>query len=444
MRRIVPLLLVPLLLAALACGSRADTDATDEGLDGGPDPTDGPTAAEPIGTLDNPCGGEASGGAVPDGVPGVSDDTIRIGVISDKENDIAPVPTICVEDAVRAFVEMCNDLGGINGRRLDLVTYDSQILRTDDVTKEACANDLFALVGSGSVQDQLGVETREGCGLIEVAAYSATTSRSLSQDFFSPLPGLNPTEYNVGTCRFIAERFPDAVTKAAMVWTELPAPEVRGHQIVEACEAEAGFDFVVQEGLAFGNTNYGPLVSQMKSAGVRYFSMVSASSETLALLREIREQGLELEVIDLGQQYYEEAVAADGAAEGAWVLTNTVPFDETDEYPAMAFYRDAVEQVGGVEGTLGVQAFSAAMLFATAVQEMGDDLTREALVEQLSGIHEWDGGGLHMTADPGANTLPECFMFLRIVDGEFVREHPSEGFDCDPAHIRTSTERFES
>ena len=102
-----------------------------------------------VGTLDNPCSAEKAEGAAPTDTPGVTDTEIRIGVISDRKNDLVPVPTIGVEEATEAFVAFCNDSGGINGRKLVLKKYDSQILRTEEVTKQACADNLFALVGDG-------------------------------------------------------------------------------------------------------------------------------------------------------------------------------------------------------------------------------------------------------------------------------------------------------
>jgi len=445
-------LLVLLLLVAAACGSRTD-DTSAEGDDLGEDQTQddgtdegvlGPDS-ETLASIDNPCGGEA-GGETPSGVPGVSDDTIRIGVISDRENDLAPVPTVGIEEAVRAFVEFCNEAGGINGRELELLTYDSQVLRTDDVTKEACADDLFALVGSGSVQDQLGVETRIDCGLVEVAAYSATSTRAESDLFFQPIPGTQSHFFNVGPCQLIAERFPEAVTKAAIVYTDLPAASTRGAQIRDNCEAEAGFDFVVDYPLPFGSTNFGPLVSQMKSEGVKYFTMVSAVPDTLAILREAQDQGVDLEVIDLGQQYYASAVADDGAADGAMVLTNTYPFSEADDIPVLGLYLDWLDEVGATDEqitTLGVQAFSAGLLWATATAALGDDLSRENLIAELEGIHEWDGGGLHMTTDPGANRHNQCFLYLEIVDGDFQRNFPDSGFECDADSVIETEEAYE-
>ena len=66
----------------------------------------------------------------------------------------------------------------------------------------------------------------------------------------------------------------------------------------------------------------------------------------------------------------------------------------------------------------------------------GDDLTRANLLEELKGIHEWDGGGLHFLADPGANKSSNCFMYMEVKGGKFVRLWPEEAttFDCDDSY----------
>ena len=448
-RRVRLLLVAVLLFAVAACGSRAE-DAGDTGGDEGLDAPSGggegeegggevpaPDAAE-VGTIDNPCSDDAPEGTAPSDVPGVTDDGIRIGVISDRENPTVPLPTVGIEEAVKAFVEFCNDAGGINGRQLELKTYDSQIIRTDEATKAACRDDLFALVGTGSVQDQQGISTRLDCGLPEVGAYSATSSRAESDKFFQPVVGTLSTFFNVGPCKYIAEQFPDAVKKAAIVYTDLPAASVRGELIRDTCEAEAGFEFVVDEAQAFGDTDFASIVSQMQEEDVKYFTMVSAVSETVALLEEMQTQGIELEVLDLGQQYYDKALADSGVADGAYVLTNTVPFAEADDYPALGLYQQYVEKIGGGEDkvtTLGVQAFSAGLLWATAVDAMGNDVSQDGLITELEGITEWDGGGLQMVTNPGEAVHNSCFLYLRLDGDEFKREFPESDFECDEANV---------
>ena len=87
--------------------------------------------------------------------------------------------------------------------------------------RQACDDGVFAVVGSGSVQDDQGAVTMVQCGLVEVAAYTATFVKGLSPRVFSPVP--NPgTQYAVGPGKFIAEQFPDAVKKAGILWPNLP------------------------------------------------------------------------------------------------------------------------------------------------------------------------------------------------------------------------------
>ena len=108
-----------------------------------------------VGTLEAACGKSRPAHAATD--RGVTDTTIKIGVISDKGGVIA-VPTAGIDGSVEAFIQFCNSLGGVNGRRLVLEHYDSKILSEGDAMKRACEDDIFALVGSGSVEDEAGAE----------------------------------------------------------------------------------------------------------------------------------------------------------------------------------------------------------------------------------------------------------------------------------------------
>jgi ABC-type branched-subunit amino acid transport system substrate-binding protein len=214
---------------------------------------------------------------------------------------------------------------------------------------------------------------------------------------------------------------------------------------MDACEAQAGFEFVQESPAPFGETDWSTYVSEMKSKGVEYFSMVSASSETLAVLEEMNKQDVAPEVIDLGQQYYDPAISDAEVADGAYVLTNTFPFFEAEDIPALQLYVDLMEESdsGDIVSSLGVQAFSAALLWATATKALGNDLSRQSLLDELATIKEWDGGGLHPPTNPGDHEIQACFLYLRVSEKEFVREYPEEGSDCDDAYIYESDERFE-
>lgn len=431
-------------LLATACGSRlSDSDlAAGAGTGGGGSPAttapssgggpNGPT----FGTMDAPCGPAPDGGITPvDGVQGVTADSIRIGVISDKAG-IVKVPTASVEESVKAFVNYCNELGGIAGRTLDLKTYDAQLTAADVAATEACNDGLFSLVGTGVVQDDKMAQVLVDCDLLNVAGYTATGAASLSDLTYSALP--NPfIKFNTAPSKWIASQHPDAVTKAGILSSNLPVANLQADRVVDATTKASGYDFVYDRSTEIIQTTYSGEVAEMRDEGVEYMTMVSATSETAKLLKDMTNAGWRPEVIDLGQQYYDTDLLEVPGAEGAYVQSNTVPFEEAEAVPAMQQFLAEYDKVDAdVPATsLGVQAFSAGLLFATAATaaSLADTgLTRDAMIEQIESITEWDSGGLHFTTSPGTNESAPCFLYLQVEDGAFVRAFPEEPgtFEC--------------
>ncbi len=453
MTRRVPTLLLALTLVAGACGTResgpppgaSEADRATAPT-GEPSGSTGPSGAT-VGTLQAACGkGTPARGATD---PGVTDTTITIGVISDKGGVIA-VPTAGIDGSVEAFVEFCNSLGGVNGRRLVLKHYDSKILNEGEAMKQACDDDLFALVGSGSVEDEAGAVTMVQCKLVEVAAYTATYVKGLSPRVFQPVP--NPgTSFAVGPGKFIAEHFPDAVKKAAILWPNLPVGRIQAARQRDAYGAAAGFDFVYSNPTDVLVQDWGPIVSELKSRGVEWVTDITTLSEMLHLLQSMSDAGLKPTVVDLGQQYYDESFPGKPGTDGALVLTNTAPFEEADGNPALQVYLKWLKEASPSTPptTLGVQAFSAGLLFAQAASALGSDLTRDGLIRELRSIKHWDGGGLQAPADPGDNQGLSCFLYMRVQGTKFVRYWPKQatdgthGFDCNPGYSVPLTKRYE-
>jgi ABC-type branched-subunit amino acid transport system substrate-binding protein len=399
-----------------------------------------------VGTLQAACGSDHPASGSTDS--GVTNTTVTIGVISDKSGVVA-VPTAGIDGSVEAFVEFCNSLGGINGRRLVLKHYDSKILDEVDAMKQACDDGIFALVGSGSVQDDQGAVTMVHCKLVEVAAYTATYVKGLSPRVFSPVP--NPgDQYPVGTGRFLAKRFPDAVRRAAILWPNLPVARTQAERERDAY-GTVGFKFTYANPTDVLVQNWAPLVSTLKDKHVEWISDVTTLSEMEHLLQALSDAAWQPTVVDLGQQYYDESLPGKPGTEGALVLTNTAPFEEADRNPALQTYLHWLKQASPrtPPTTLGVQAFSAGLLFAQAARALGSDLTREGLIGELKKIKQWDGGGLQAPANPGDNQGLRCFLYLQIKGNKFVRFWPKQptdgthGFDCAPDNSMPLTKSYE-
>ena len=433
-----------LALLASGCGSRLSDDqlAAGAGTGGGGSATTAPAGPDTpegpmFGTIAAPCGPAPEGFVATASETGVTETTIKIGVVSDRAGAVK-TPTASIEESMQAFVAYCNDLGGINGRTLELATYDSQLTNTLAAVQAACNDGLLAIVGSGSVFDDLGAEPSVACGLPDVAAYSANAKKSTAPNVWAPLP--NPPENNsVGPARYLSELYPDAVTKAAIISSsQVPTAWNQAERVVESWEA-IGYDFISTQDTGIFQESYSAEAREMKGAGVQFVTMVSETGEGAKLLRDMAAQGFAPEAVLFGAQYYDAVLLSEPASEGVYVEMNTIPFEEADDVPAMRQYLDAYEATGTKTAptALGVQAYSAAMLFATAASNAGADLTRTTLVDEIGKIESWDGGGLHFPTVPGSREREGCFLLMQIKDGAFVRAYPEEPgtFACDDENI---------
>lgn len=394
-----------------------------------------------FGTMEAPCGAAPEGFTPTASDTGITETSIKIGVVSDRAGAVK-TPTASIEETMQAFVKYCNDLGGINGRTLELVTYDSQLTNTLAAVQAACNDGLFAIVGSGSVFDDLGAEPSVSCGLPDVAAYSANPKKSLAPNVWTPVP--NPPETNaVGPARYLAEKFPDAIKKSAMVSSsQVPTAWSQAKRIIESW-GEIGYKFVVTHDTGIFQESYAAEAREMKSAGVGMVSMVSETGEGAKLLRDMAAQGFEPDAVLFGAQYYDPVLLTEPGAEGVYVELNTVPFEEADQVPAMGQYLEIYNATGTKTAptALGVQAFSAALMFAEAASNAGSDLTRETLVAEIKKLKDWDAGGLHFPTNPGSRAREGCFVLVQIKDGAFTRAYPEEPgtFSCDPKNIVSLT-----
>lgn len=426
--------LVTSLLLAAGCGNRVEGDNADGGLGGTTTVASGSTTGGngTFGTMDVPCGpGDAKGATD----VGVTDSAIKIGVISDKDAGAIRVPTAGIEASMVAFVDYCNGLGGINGRKLELKKYDSKLNKALEATKQACDDGMFALVGSGSVLDAPEAQAMIDCDMVAVPAYTATHSLSLSPNIVAPVP--NPGDkYPTWPSKFIAERFPDAIKKSAIFYPQIAASAAQGERATQVRE-KFGYKFVTRINYPMLQGDWKPSIQAMKNQGVEYLTGVDTVNSAISMLQAMKDADFRPEVIDLGQQYYDPTLAESGVAEGVLVLTNTQPFEEPND--AINKYVELLHKADAKvpPTTLGLQAFSAGMLFATAAKKLDSNLTRKGLLETLRGVHEWNAGGLHPTQDPGNNTPNVCMLYLKIENKKFVRYYPEapstdpdKGFAC--------------
>jgi ABC-type branched-subunit amino acid transport system substrate-binding protein len=423
-----------------ACGSRAaDQNAGSANADlnnasqvaaSGSTPPGGASTgdANKFGTLDSPCGPGNAKGATD---TGVTDTELRIGVVND---ETGPKPGLDkgMHDSMIAFVDWCNGQGGINGRQIKLDHLDAQLLNYQAKVKEACDTEL-AMVGGLAALDNTGAQDGVDCGLVNVPGAADSPEQTEAENTVQPVP--NPIyRYNVGSDKWLMQNYPDAVKNAGVIWSNFPAVEQQAQRQMEARQ-KIGFNFTYTNKSNVNESNWAPLVLDAKNKGVQFMTLVSSFEEVVPMQASMDQQGFKPQVMALETNYYDQQYPdnAGATANGTFVRLTGWPIEEADKRPAEAKYLELLKKSvpDAQPALLGQQAFSAGLLWATAVKSLGSNVTRPALLAALKNIHQWDGGGLHGVTDPGANLPSTCFIMLQVQDGKFVRRFPLPDKDAD-------------
>lgn len=408
--------------------------------------TDGGTAPAPdvesFGELASPCGeGDASGATA----TGVTDESITIGYGDDAGYAAAPGLDKELSDAIEPMIEWCNEQGGINGREVVGNYYDAKATEVSAAITQACNDGVFMLVGQGWVLDSGQETTRIECELPSVPGYTVATSVAHGPGIIQPLP--NPgDQVPTSAAHQLAELFPDAVEKAAFVFAEFPATrETRDKYEASFPDAGWAFEDCDQIYNIAGEADWKPFASNLDQCGIEAVVWVGSPNPNFENFLAAADQvGFEPTAWLSDANQYDAGFAQwngenGGAGDDVYVRIATTPFELADSVPAVQQYLDLVEGSGGTPALLGVQSSSAFLLWATAVQACGSDVTGACVFEQIAEQTEWTAGGLHSPTNPAANQAASCGILLKLDGDGFEQVTPEAGgdevFDCSDEYV---------
>jgi ABC-type branched-subunit amino acid transport system substrate-binding protein len=447
------ILLAVVALLVGACSDRGDDDDSVQ-TDDEEESTE-TAGGDGFGTLESPCGegggttdttaAKANQGGGEGETQGITEDSIAVGTVADPGFSGRPGLNQEIFDAGEAFVAWCNDQGGINGRELVLTQYDAAINEYQARLEEACGQE-FAIVGDGAVQDNLWATTGAECGLIDIAGFSVTPEKSgVSGEgvweetrAVQPLPN-SADQFQVGAMQLLAEENPGAIDHVGLVYADYGTLITQAAKTEEAYEAIGGTIVSEQTYNILGEANWAPIAQALQNDGVDWLNFVGEGANLAQLQQAMSvldyEPTVTFEETNLYDQDYLDA--AGEAAEGTYIRSVFVPFEEAEDNPATQQYVDLVEAIDGKVALLGAQSMSGWLLFAQSAKECDDagDLTRTCVLETAGGVTEWDAGGLHAPTDPSTNSVGPCTLVLQVQDGAFVRHAPDEGYLCDEESV---------
>jgi hypothetical protein len=397
---------------------------------------------------------------------GVSADQIRVAVVADVQNPIAPGLNQAVVDAVKGWEKQVNKRGGIAQRKVKVDFYDS-MLNPDAANNafiEACQND-FVLVGTAAFAALNG----DAIGTCADKAGAATGLPNLSGLDIVAGTGKQPTTFpliSVGAQDFkqagIVYRIPVGPNiyiknkllkgKKVKMLTVIPASVPGIGRVADAIERGSKQAGAVDETIpkiaiddSAPQAQFTPIIDTIKREGV---NVVYVLSDVAAgkLLKEAQVQG-----IDKGNVIFNCTTECMGpnfrktagtAADGAYMFTESIPINETT-VKGMKEYAQAVgaDKATGVAALAYAAALNLESLITRVVAKKGvNGVTRKALIDEIKADPSTD---THAMLDKSVKlSIPNpCFVMIKVKGTEFVRAYPKNSgtFDCAKQNVQTVT-----
>lgn len=436
-----------------AGGATSDDPSTAATADPAADsvaPTE-PTPAEPA---EEPSSSAQQTDPLPDPapgetIPGLTDSTLRVGVIADVETGgVADGRSRSVHLAMEAWTEAVNAGGGLAGRTVELVALDAGLFGHESAVAEACAGDIFALVGSDALFDDEGVELlgESDCALLDFPARAHSPQRAAAPRTFQAVP-VSSAVVNVGALRWVADRQPVRIRSTATFFVGFPVTVIAAEQTAEAARS-LGFELVYDPSVVIGES-FAPYVEDMIAAGVHHVLWDGDTHRLVDFLASASEAGLAVGV-NCGSACHSGLFlrSAGEVAEGVLIWSPYLPLREEAHNPELMAYRQWLELVdpSATPDLQGVAAWASGRLFEEAVaraigagtpEEDPDALSPATVAAAARRIVNWHGHGLHGGSDPGSGEPTPCGVVMGVSGGRLLRFHPVEPgtFDCSPENL---------
>jgi hypothetical protein len=396
-----------------------------------------------------PPGG--NGGATDVGVTATS---ITVANVSDVTG---AVPGL-FEDArfaVQAYAKYFNARypGGIYGRHLAVEALDSQLdsgaARSASI--QAC-NDSFAGVGSISAFDQGAAPVIAACkskgGLYPDLRGLATTDQMKAVANAFPMNAAGTGDQrSFGQYGWLASKFPDAIKKAVIVYSDGEVTRQNAKQDKEATTNIYGFNWIDEIPVATTETNYAPAAQQIKSDGAAYVTFVGAYQQAASLAKAMAQFQFKPQVyMPTVTAYTPNFLAQAGSTvEGGnvFLAMPTSLLEERASNPELQLYAQWLQQVkpGALPTSLGQFAWGAAALFVQEAIAIGPNLTRGAMVQRVKGVHAFSPNHMYPDNDVGEKRMTDCVVVATIRNNAFVRYLPASGFRCQDGIYSLTTKK---
>lgn len=330
---------------------------------------------------------------------------------------------------LEAYIDKVNDDGGVNGRKLQVVSYDDeyQPAKSLAAAKRLVEQDkVLAIVGSMGTAGNVAVAPymqEKKVPLIGPYALATKLQQPPQRYIFTTLPGYTAVNYIIGD--FIMNKLKAQGKKIGYFYMDSDA----GHESADGLKK-----YLKEHNLppladdityANGTTDFSSQILKLQQDGVDIVVTVMATQDAALALKQANNTGYKPTWIfssGAGTKQLFTLLGNNAAAEGAIVAAQNPASNEDN--PGLKEFRDAMKKYFPSQeiGPFSYNSWVAAKVTVEAIKRAGANVNGETLVGSLETIKDFETGAFGLiTYGPNQHAAGQYTKFLIAKNGNWEK-----------------------
>lgn len=367
-----------------------------------------------------------AGGGVSRAEQGVTKDLIKVGATADLSGPIAFMGKGMM-DGVRLYFKYINELGGVNGRKLELLVEDDgyQSPRSVQGAKKLVSKEgvfcMVAVVGSTNSEAMYPFLAENKVPLVCPATANKSIAVPPKKYLF-----LADTDYSTQGklgVEVIVEKWGVKKPKMAVIYQD-DSPGHDWRNGVRIAAKHYGLD-LLELPFKRGSVDFNSQISQCKMAGITHILMWTLVREPAMLMKEAQRAQYKATFVTSAASTAKKVIDLAGDSidysNGFWATSNARTVTDED-IPAIKLFRQNADKykIGSKEDFYCLWGYQAAATFVEGVKRAGKNLTREGLVTALETFRKFDNGMLNpITWDKNRRAGGDAVMLYQAKNGDW-------------------------
>jgi ABC-type branched-subunit amino acid transport system substrate-binding protein len=330
---------------------------------------------------------------------------------------------IQVRDGIRAYFLQVNDKGGVNGRKLELVTEDDQYeskvapIASRKLIEEHKVFALLGYVGTPTGTEHIKVTIPAKVPLVGMF----TGAEALRVPFSRYVFHVRASYYD--ETEKIVEQVLSTGGKKIAVFYQNDGYGQAGLKGVEIAMAKRNLKIEALGTVERNTIAVEDAVKKISAVQPDAVVMVSAYTSCAEFIKQMKKAGSAATFYNVSFVGSNALAAALGKDGSGVAISQVVPFPWAASVPVVKEYQAAARKAGFTEYTFGaMEGFLMAKVMVEGLRRAGRNLTREGLVDALEKMNDVDIGGFFIAYPPKSHTGSK-FVDLTIIgrEGKFLR-----------------------